>query len=111
MKDKKLTEKVILKTLKETKDELKRYGVKKIGLFGSFTKGEQRKNSDIDLLVEFDLKRFGENFKGLYKTYIELSEYLEKLFGRKVDILTPVSIETIRIQEIAEEIKKSVIYV
>ncbi|HOL21991.1 MAG TPA: nucleotidyltransferase domain-containing protein [bacterium] len=111
MKDKKLTEKVILKTLKETKDELKRYGVKKIGLFGSFTKGEQRKNSDIDLLVEFDLKRFGENFKGLYKTYIELSEYLEKLFGRKVDILTPVSVETIRIQEIAEEIKKSVIYV
>ena len=40
-----------------------------------------------------------------------LSSYLENLFGERVDILTPVSIETIRIKEVADEIKRSAIYV
>jgi predicted nucleotidyltransferase len=111
MKREKLTDKKILNKLEKKKEELKRYGVKKIGIFGSFVRGQQNKKSDIDILVEFDLDRFGKNFKGLYETYIELSEYLEKLFGRKVDILTPISIETIRVKEVAEEIKKSVRYV
>ena len=110
MNRKKLTDKVILETLRENQEALKKYKVKRIGLFGSFVRGEQKKNSDIDLLVEFDLDSFGPEFKGLYDTYVKLCDYLENLFGRKVEILTPISVETIRIKEVAEEIKRSVIY-
>ncbi|MEW6556189.1 MAG: nucleotidyltransferase domain-containing protein [Elusimicrobiota bacterium] len=111
MRAKKLTDKAILGTLKKHKKVLKKYNIKKIGLFGSFVRGEQKKNSDIDFLVEFELNKFGENFKGLYDTFIDLSNYLENLFNRKVEILTPISIETIRIKEVKDEIKRSVIYV
>ncbi len=101
----------ILEQLKANQTVLKEYGVKKIGLFGSFVRDEQNRKSDIDLIVEFDPTFFGKDFKGLFDVYISLSDFLEKLFRRKVDILTPVSVDTIRIKEVADEIKKSVIYV
>ena len=103
MKRKKLTDKVILETLEKNKEILKKYGVKKIGLFGSFVRGEQKKNSDIDFLVEFDEPDF-DRFMGL-------SFYLEDLFGRKVEILTPAGVESIRIDYIKDEIKRTVVYV
>jgi hypothetical protein len=111
MKTKNLTRDEIVKKLKERKDELKRYGVKRIGLFGSFVRDEQGERSDIDLVVEFEPSHFGKDFKGLFDTYMEVSSYLENLLGRKVDILTPVSVETIRVKDVAKEIKKSVVYV
>lgn len=111
MRTKTLTDKVIFETLKKNKEILIKYNVKKIGVFGSFVKGKQKKNSDIDFVVEFDLDYFGPEFTGLYDTYLKLSDYLENLFHRKVEILTPISIETIRLKEIAEEIKKSIVYV
>jgi predicted nucleotidyltransferase len=44
----------IKKILKQHKRELKeKYGVKEIGIFGSYVRGEQKKKSDIDILVEF----------------------------------------------------------
>lgn len=111
MKAKNLTRDEIIEKLRKHKDELKLYGVKRIGLFGSFIRNEQKRKSDIDLVVEFELSHFGRNFKGLFDAYMEVSSYLENLLGRKVDILTPVSIETIRIKEVAEGIKRSVAYV
>ncbi len=42
---------------------------------------------------------------------MRLSSFLETLFGRKVDILAPISIESIRIKEVAEKIKRDLIYV
>ena len=102
----------VIEILKQHENEIKdRFGVRKIGLFGSYTRGDQGEKSDIDLVVEFNLTAFGKNFKGLYDAYINLSSYLEKLFGRRVDILTPVSIDTIRIKKISDEIKRSIIYV
>ena len=98
-----LTGQEIIKVLQERSDILRKYTVKKIGLFGSYTRGEQRKHSDIDFLVEFEVPSF-DNFMGL-------SYYLEDLFGRKVEILTPAGIESIRINQIKEEIKKSIVYV
>ncbi len=67
---------------------------RRIGIFGSYVKNKQDEKSDIDLVVEFDMSSFDENFTGFYDTFISLSDYLESLFGRKTDILTPVSIET-----------------
>ena len=111
LKNKKfLTTEQIINLLKTNKDVLEKYKVKRIGLFGSYVKGEQKKKSDIDLVVEFDLSAFGKDFEGLFDVFMDLSSYLEDLFGKKVDILTPASIESIKIKEVAEEIKRNVIY-
>ena len=58
---------------------LKKHGIPKAGIFGSFARGEQKKNSDIDILVEFN----GSLFK---LSGIELE--LEKTLRKKVDLLT-----------------------
>jgi predicted nucleotidyltransferase len=79
------------------------YGVKRIGLFGSYAQGEPGEASDIDLIVEFE-RPIGFRF-------VELAEYLENLLGRKVDILTPVGIRNIRLPWVAEEIERGIIYV
>ncbi len=92
MDSKKLSEKVILETLKKNNKTLKKNKVKKIGLFGSFARGEQKKNSDIDFLIEFDLSRFGENFNGLYESFLNLSDCLESIFERKVELITKESL-------------------
>ncbi|MBU4266148.1 MAG: nucleotidyltransferase family protein [Candidatus Altiarchaeota archaeon] len=79
------------------------YGVKKMALFGSFAKGVQREDSDIDILVEFE-KPIGFKF-------MDFAEYIEKRVGRKVDILTPEGIKGIRIKQVAEDIRRGVVYV
>jgi len=79
------------------------FGVKRIGLFGSFSRDKQKPASDVDLLIEFE-KPIGFKF-------MLLAEYLEKRLGRKVDILTPAGVDSIRIKPIAESILRSVVYV
>lgn len=111
MKEKTLTKEEIFKQIKRHRKTLERYGVKKIGVFGSYVRGEQKKDSDIDLAIEFDRKMFGKNFEGLFDAFVDLSSFLERLFDRKVDILTPDSIRTIRIKEVAEEIERGIVYV
>jgi len=64
MTNKRLNSEVIISMLKENKDILIKYGVKKIGLFGSFVRGEQKDYSDIDFLVEFEKHNF-DNFMDL----------------------------------------------
>ncbi|MBL7073721.1 nucleotidyltransferase family protein [candidate division KSB1 bacterium] len=92
MKTKNLTDKEIFKILKEHSDVLKRYRVKKIGLFGSYVRGEQKKQSDIDFLVEFDRTAFDVNFTGYFDNFMELVFHLEDLFGRKVELITESSL-------------------
>lgn len=81
-----LTKDTILQKIKENKDEIRKFGIKKVGLFGSFVRGEQRQGSDVDLLVEFKLGK--KNFKN----FIGFSEYIEKILGKNVEILTPQSL-------------------
>ncbi len=76
----------IFKRLKENRKELLRFHVKKIGLFGSFLRGNNDDNSDIDFLVIF------EEGKKNYNDFIELAFFLEDLFHRKVDLLTEESL-------------------
>lgn len=80
MKIQKLTDTGIIETLRKHRDILKKYGVKRIGLFGSFVRKEQRADSDIDFLVEFEKPDF-DNF-------MNLVFFLEELFGRKVELIT-----------------------
>jgi predicted nucleotidyltransferase len=77
---KELTDKEIISLLKKHKDLLKKYKVKRIGLFGSYVSGEQRRRSDIDFLVEFKESTF-DNFMGLVFD-------LEAIFGKKVELIT-----------------------
>jgi predicted nucleotidyltransferase len=79
------------------------YGVKRIGLFGSYAKGTASETSDIDLVVEFE--------RSLGFRFIEFTEYLEHLLGKKVEVLTPAGIQGIRLPRVAKSIKDSIIYV
>jgi len=77
---KELTDKEIMSQLKKHKGLLKKYKVKRIGLFGSYVRGEQKKHSDIDFLVEFEEPNF-DNF-------MDLAFSLEDLFRKKVELIT-----------------------
>jgi predicted nucleotidyltransferase len=70
----------IIRTLEGHKGELRGFGVKKIGLFGSFLSGTPRKDSDVDFLVEFGEPTFDN--------YMDLKFLLEALFGRKADVVS-----------------------
>jgi len=79
------------------------YGVKRIGLFGSFAREEQSKKSDVDIVVEFG--------RPIGLKFVELADYLEELLGRRVDLLTPDGIKGIRVKSVANEIRRSIVYV
>ncbi len=79
MKNKKLTSKAIIEKLKKEKEEFRKKGVKKIGLFGSYAKDKQKKKSDIDFLIEFKIIDLDK--------YIYVLNLLEKLFGKKIDLV------------------------
>lgn len=71
----------VVTRLKEVKPTITaRYKVREISLFGSFVRGEQAENSDIDLLTEFD------DDADLFDL-IGLELYLEDMFKRAVDIV------------------------
>jgi len=95
----------ILRLLKEHKYEIKKFGVKRIGLFGSFGRDAGTEDSDVDIVVEF------EAGMATFKNFGGLTEYLENLLGREVDILTPAGIESIRIDEVKQSIKREIAYV
>ncbi len=59
-----------------------KFGVKKIGIFGSFARGDSGEQSDVDVLVEF------EPDKNTFDNFMDLLFYLEDLFGKKVDLVT-----------------------
>jgi predicted nucleotidyltransferase len=72
----------VLRALKEHNSELKNFDVHSLAIFGSVARGEDRKTSDVDILVEFN------HPVGLFE-FARLNIYLEKLLQRKVDLVTP----------------------
>lgn len=76
-----LTKNEIVRIIQSKTNELKAYGVKRIGIFGSFVTSSSKKKSDIDILVEF------EEGKKVFDNYMELKFFLEKIFHRKVDLV------------------------
>jgi hypothetical protein len=79
------------------------YGVKRIGLFGSYAGNMPSETSDVDIVVEFE-RPIGFRFA-------EFAEYLEDLLGKPVDILTPAGIQGIRVEGVAKSIEESIVYV
>jgi predicted nucleotidyltransferase len=78
-----LNKTIIYEELRKHKAKLEEYGVKQIGLFGSFVRDEGTSESDIDFLVDF------EKEKKTLRNLVNLGEFLETLFGKKVDLVTP----------------------
>jgi len=71
--------------LDRAKPILKKYKVKKAGIFGSYARGDASPDSDIDFLIE--------TFKPITLfTFFDMNEELEKVLGKKVDIMTPRSL-------------------
>lgn len=77
-----------------------KYGVKKIGIFGSFARGEEKESSDIDVLVDFN-----EGAK-TFDHFMDLKFFIEDLFGRKVDLVTVTALRP----QLKESILKEVTY-
>jgi hypothetical protein len=85
-----------LKLLKKHGRKIReKYGVRKIGIFGSFARGDEKGGSDIDVLVEF------EPGYETFDNYMELKFFLEELFGVKVDLVT--------LDSLRPQIKKAVL--
>lgn len=73
----------VLSVLKgEVIREKNRFGIRKIGIFGSVVRDEASGQSDLDILVEFDPEQVS------YRKYLDLERYLQSLFPRKVEIVS-----------------------
>ena len=78
-----------MKTFEDIRQNLKehfdlvtaKYKVKTIAIFGSYVRGEQKEGSDVDILVEFNEPI------GFFK-FLELEEYLSKIIGLEVDLVS-----------------------
>jgi len=81
----KLTSQYIIAQLEKHKEDLHKFGIIKIGLFGSFSHNQATEKSDIDFLVEFDDATFDK--------YMDCKFFLEELFSRKVDLVTKQSLK------------------
>ncbi len=87
--------------IRRHKKELKqRFKLKEIGIFGSFVRGEQKKRSDIDILVELE-----EPISLL--EFVALERHLSKLIGEKVDLVMKTALKP----RIGKHILKEVMYI
>jgi predicted nucleotidyltransferase len=73
------TRRSILKTLAAHRDEVRRFGVRSLGLFGSVARGQSTRASDLDFIVDLENPTFD--------SYMGLMEFLEDLFERPVDLV------------------------
>jgi len=78
-----------------------RYGVKILGIFGSYARGEETEISDIDILIEVE--------RPIGIKLFELWDYLEELLGVKVDLLTTGAVKQKPL--LWESIKEDLVYV
>lgn len=103
-----LTRERIIRLLREHLPDLqRRYGVRRIALYGSLARGEGRSDSDVDLLVELS--------QPLGLQFITLADEMESLLGRRVDIATMETFYHLRAnprkRHIAAAIEKELVYV
>lgn len=89
----------LFQLLRHSIQEFRKFGVRRLGLFGSCVRGEAGRKSDIDVLVEFTRPSFDN--------YMELKYFLEELFGRKVDLVLADSLKA----QIKPAIMSEVVYV
>jgi uncharacterized protein len=94
-----MTKRDILDALHQNRSRLRALGVRNMGLFGSFVRGEQRPDSDIDLLVEF------ERDKKTFDVFMELSFFLEDLLRHRIELVTRESLSPYLGPHILQEVE------
>lgn len=78
---------------------LRRYGVSRLGVFGSFQRDEANDQSDVDILVVFS------SGQKTFQNFINLCFFLEDLLGRRVDLITPESLSPYFGEKILAEVE------
>ncbi len=94
-----MTKQDVFRILQQNRARLHALGVKRIGLFGSFVRGQQRPDSDVDLLVEF------EPGQKTFDHFIHLSFYLEDVLGRRVEVVTVESLSPYMAAHVLNEVE------
>lgn len=94
-----MTRDEIIEILRRHMEEIRRHGVVRLAVFGSVSRGEESRNSDVDILVEFDRPI------GLF-AFVTLQRYLEELIGRPVDLVMPEALRP----EMRDEILADAVY-
>jgi predicted nucleotidyltransferase len=90
--------------LAKHQEELKQFGVKRWGVFGSFARDQQDSHSDVDILVEF------EPGKKSFDNFMQLGFFLEQQIGRRVELVTPESLSPHIGPHILREVEYAPIY-
>jgi uncharacterized protein len=99
-----LTREMLIEKLRGESNGLKAdFGVTRIAVFGSFARNTQTSTSDVDVVVELD--------RPLGFKFFDLVERLEKVLGKKIDVLTRDALKTMRVKEVARSIEESLLYV
>ena len=80
------TKEHVLSLLQGHRDHIRNIGVRRLGLFGSFARQQQGAESDVDVLVEF------EPGSKTFDAFMQLAFFLEELFERRVELVTPESL-------------------
>jgi predicted nucleotidyltransferase len=78
-----MTKEDILNALRANAERIRAFGVKRIGLFGSFARGRPSEDSDVDLLVEFEPGRKS------FDNFMQLCFFLDETLQRRVEVVTP----------------------
>ena len=81
----------VLTILERNRETIQAYGVRRLGLFGSCARGDSGSTSDLDFVVEFDRKSFD--------SYMGVKDFLEALFGCRVDLVIESAIKP-RLREV-----------
>ena len=92
------TKQEVFELLSANQSHLQSFGVKRMGVFGSFARGTQTSSSDVDILIEF------EEGKKTFDHFISTALLLEDLFQRKVELVTPSSLSPYIGPRILEEV-------
>ena len=93
--------KQVLGLIRQNRVKFKNFGIRRLGVFGSFARDRVKPDSDVDLLVEFSPGE--KNYRNLYQT----ADLAARLFRREVEVITPESLSPY----IAPQIEKEVLYV
>jgi len=94
------TKNSIFQRILENREQLASLGVRNIGLFGSFVRGEQTPSSDIDIFVEFLPN------KHTFDNFMKVAFLLEDLLGSKVELVTPEALSPYIGPHILKEVER-----
>ncbi len=93
------TKQSVLAIIEKNQAQIRAFGVRKLGLFGSYVREQQSAESDVDLLVEFEQR------KKTFDNFMQLSFFLEKLLQRRVELVTQEALSPYIGPHIIEEIE------